>query len=53
VLRRFQRGDERAGDGVGLGLPIAKRIADMHHAALRLASGPEGRGLRIDVRLPL
>jgi two-component system sensor histidine kinase QseC len=52
VLRRFQRGDEHLGDGVGLGLPIAKRIADVHRATLRLESGPEGRGLRVEVKLP-
>jgi two-component system sensor histidine kinase TctE len=52
VLRRFQRGDQHTSDGIGLGLPIAKRIADVHHASLRLDSGPEGRGLRVEVRLP-
>jgi two-component system sensor histidine kinase TctE len=53
VLRRFQRGDQHTSDGMGLGLPIAKRIAEVHHASLRLGSGPEGRGLRVEVRLPL
>lgn len=52
VLRRFQRGDEHMGDGVGLGLPIAKRIADVHRATFRLATGPEGRGLRVEVKMP-
>ncbi|HVV95752.1 MAG TPA: ATP-binding protein [Rhodanobacteraceae bacterium] len=53
VLRRFQRGDENTSDGAGLGLPIVQRIADVHRASLRLASGPEGRGLRVEVRFPL
>jgi len=53
VLRRFQRGDEHTNDGVGLGLPIAKQIAELHGASLRLVSGPEGRGLRVEVRLQL
>jgi two-component system sensor histidine kinase QseC len=52
VLRRFQRGDQHVGDGAGLGLPIAKRIADVHHATLDLSIGPEGRGLRVEVKLP-
>jgi two-component system sensor histidine kinase QseC len=52
VLRRFQRGDQHSSEGIGLGLPIAKRIADVHHASLRLASGPEGRGLRVELRFP-
>jgi two-component system sensor histidine kinase QseC len=53
VLRRFQRGDENTSDGAGLGLPIVQRIADVHRASLRLASGTEGRGLRVEVRFPL
>jgi two-component system sensor histidine kinase QseC len=52
VLHRFQRGDESASEGVGLGLPIVKRIAEVHRASLRLVSGPEARGLRVEVRLP-
>jgi two-component system, OmpR family, sensor histidine kinase QseC len=52
VLRRFQRGDRHAGDGSGLGLPIAKRIADVHRASLRLVSNAAVRGLRVEVRLP-
>lgn len=52
VLQRFQRGDQHTSDGIGLGLPIAKRIADVHHASLCLASGPEGRGLRVEVFFP-
>lgn len=41
-----------AQEGVGLGLPIAKRIAEVHRASLRLANAPSGRGLRVEIRFP-
>ena len=52
MLHRFQRGDEHASDGLGLGLAIVKRIAELHHASMRLAEGPEGRGLCVEIRFP-
>jgi two-component system sensor histidine kinase QseC len=52
VLGRFQRGENPAREGVGLGLPIAKRIAEVHRASLRLANAANGRGLRVEVRFP-
>lgn len=50
----FQRGTQRVrGDhaGVGLGLAIARSIAQAHDGVLTLASGEAG-GLRVSVRLP-
>ncbi|MET0232047.1 MAG: ATP-binding protein [Rhodanobacteraceae bacterium] len=52
VLGRFQRGESSATEGVGLGLPIAKRIAEVHRASLRLATAASGHGLRVEVRFP-
>jgi signal transduction histidine kinase len=57
VFERFYRGDparspRRNGDGVdgaGLGLSIAKWIADAHHAEIALASEP-GSGTRVSVQ---
>jgi signal transduction histidine kinase len=57
VFERFYRGDparsRQAGghgtDGAGLGLSIAKWIADAHHAEIALASEP-GAGTRVSVR---
>lgn len=58
VFERFYRGDpahSRRGadgngaDGAGLGLSIAKWIADAHHAEIALASEP-GAGTRVSVR---
>jgi signal transduction histidine kinase len=56
VFERFYRGDParsrqigNATDGAGLGLSIAKWIADAHHAEMTLASSP-GSGTRVSVR---
>jgi signal transduction histidine kinase len=57
VFERFYRGDparsrRRNGEGVdgaGLGLSIAKWIADAHHAEIALASEP-GSGTRVSVQ---
>ena len=47
VLQRFYRVPGTAGEGTGLGLPIADEIARAHGAALELASGAGQRGLRV------
>jgi len=55
VFERFYRGDPArsryngAVDGAGLGLSIAKWIADAHSAEIALASTP-GEGTRVSVR---
>ncbi len=60
VFERFWRGDPartRLGrdahltEGAGLGLPIARWIADAHGAAIHIES-PPGRGLCVTVRFP-
>jgi len=53
MFARFQRGEDLRIEGVGLGLPIAKRIADLHRATLRLANARSGRGLRVELRFPV
>jgi signal transduction histidine kinase len=56
VLRRFQRVPGDATSGSGLGLPIAKAIAERHRGSLRLVEarpGNERPGLSVQVRLPL
>jgi two-component system sensor histidine kinase VanS len=50
----FQRGTERIHTdhaGVGLGLAIAKTVAQAHNGSLTLSARPAG-GLRVTVRLP-
>lgn len=52
VLEPFYRPPGSPGDGSGLGLAIVKEIAVGHGAQLRLDSGPDGVGLRVELRLP-
>lgn len=49
VFNRFYRGREVTASGSGLGLSIARRIADLHHATLSVAQSALG-GARITLR---
>ena len=56
LFEPFRRLDERAGgadrgDGVGLGLSIARSVAVAHHGSISATSRPDG-GLEVSVRLP-
>lgn len=50
VMQRFYRVPGSEGEGTGLGLAIADEIARVHHAALRLGPGADGRGLLVRVQ---
>jgi two-component system sensor histidine kinase QseC len=56
VLDRFYRvgGDRHssASEGCGLGLSIARHIADLHHANLKLTNNDPGPGLTASVFFP-
>ena len=55
MLEPFTRGDpsrNRATGGAGLGLTLARAIADQHGGSLRLANRPQG-GLVAELRLPM
>ena len=52
VLERFYRGSNQDVPGSGLGLSIVQRIAERHGARLSLGSGPDGKGLQVQVHFP-
>lgn len=53
ALSRFVRLDQRLGGGAGLGLAIARRIAELHGGQLTLADRPDGNsGLCVSIWLP-
>lgn len=52
AFQRFRRGDvDTAGSGIGLSL--VARIVEVHRARIELSDGPDGRGLRVEVRFPV
>ncbi|WP_417565180.1 ATP-binding protein [Marinobacter sp.] len=53
ALSRFVRLDQRLGGGAGLGLAIARRIAELHRGQLTLAAREDGQpGLCVSIWLP-
>jgi len=53
ALSRFVRLDQRLGGGAGLGLAIARRIAELHGGQLTLSDRPDGKtGLCVNIWLP-
>ncbi len=52
ALRRFRRLGPREQSGCGLGLAIAKDIAELHAGALQLSDRPDGVGLAVRLELP-
>jgi len=53
VFDKFMRGSNSAPNtGLGLGLPLAKRIAELHEGSIEIQSQP-GKGARVIVVLPI
>ena len=44
---------DRAGGGLGVGLPLARRVIELHDGEIRAESGGRRRGTQVIVRLPL
>jgi two-component system OmpR family sensor kinase len=58
IFQRCGRADQPAGPaharfGLGLGLYIARRLAQANHGELRLSDPPGGRGARFELYLPM
>ncbi len=52
VFDRFYRQGSGESYGCGLGLSIVQRIARLHHAEIKLADNPNGKGLSVSVVFP-
>jgi heavy metal sensor kinase len=51
IFERFYRGDAAAGEGAGLGLAIARSIAELHGGRVELIDGHDGAGNTFRVEL--
>lgn len=53
LFRQMKHGQNRNSEGLGIGLALARRLAELHGGEITAQSGGEGRGSEFSVRLPL
>lgn len=53
LFNRMTHGPERAREGVGIGLALARKIAELHGGSIEARSAGPGKGSEFTVRLPL
>lgn len=53
LFTQGERTIDRAQGGLGLGLALVRRLAEMHGGSIRVSSGGSGQGATFVVRLPL
>ena len=51
IFQPFDRGADNGGDGLGLGLAIARRAIELHHGSIS-AQAADDRGLMVRIELP-
>lgn len=53
LFRQMKHGQDRNSEGLGIGLALARRLAELHGGEVFARSDGEGRGSEFSVRLPL
>lgn len=53
VFERFRRMPDAKASGIGLGLSIVQRIAELHGGEVALGDVASGSGLRAHIRIPV
>jgi signal transduction histidine kinase len=52
IFEPFTRGDDTSGDGLGVGLAIARQFVELHGGTIRASSAGPNNGSKFIVRLP-
>ncbi len=53
LFTQVEKRGERSGDGLGIGLALARQLVELHEGSIDVASPGAGRGSTFTVRLPL